>query len=63
MVIFTASLQDIKKALKKKSRTPPVEKLPKRYYKFLNLFKNNEGFQLPPNRQGIHMEIKLKRDK
>ena len=62
VTIFAASLQDIEKALKKKSRTPPLEKLPERYREFLELFEDDDGSQLPPYRQGIDMEIKLECD-
>ena len=62
VTIFAASLEDIEKALKKKSRTSPIEKLPERYREFLGLFNDNKGCQLPPHRQGVDMEIKLERD-
>ena len=62
VTIFAASLQDIEKALKKKSRTPPLEKLPERYREFLELFEDDDGSQLPPYRQAIDMEIKLECD-
>ena len=62
VTIFAASLEDIEKTLKKKSKTPSIEKLPERYREFLELFEDNEGCQLPAHRQGIDMEIKLERD-
>ena len=62
VTIFAASLEDIEKTLKKKSKTPPLEKLPERYREFLELFEHHEGCQLPPYRQGIDMEIKLEHD-
>ena len=62
VTIFAACLEDIEKTLKKKSRTPPIEKLPESYREFLHLLEDNEGSQLPPHRQGVDMEIQLERD-
>ena len=62
VTIFAASLEDIKRTLKKKSKKPLMEKLPERYQEFLELFEDNKGCQLPAHRQGIDMEIKLERD-
>ena len=62
VTIFAASLQDIEKTLKTKSRSNPLEKLPERYKQFLELFEDEEGSQLPPHRPGIDMKIQLEQD-
>ena len=47
--VFSASLADVKKALRPKERVDPRTRLPKEYWKFLPLFDHNAE-SLPPTR-------------
>jgi hypothetical protein len=46
--VFTASMADIEKALKPKTRTDPRTKLLSHYYEFLEVFNQTEAKKLPP---------------
>ena len=58
--IFAASMADINKALRPKVRTDPRNKLPIKYYEFLNIFDYKEAEKLPPLRgRGVDHAIEL----
>jgi hypothetical protein len=59
---FSASLQDIEKALAPKKHSDPREKLPKHYHEFLPLFDGKAADKLPPHRPGVDHEIPLLKD-
>jgi hypothetical protein len=62
--IFTASMTDIEKILKSKTRTDPQTKLPSHYHKFLEIFDQAEAEKLPPLcRPDMDHQIKLVSDK
>ncbi|KAI0995137.1 hypothetical protein K3495_g13044 [Podosphaera aphanis] len=62
--IFSATLADIQKALAPDKKTSTsMEKLPRQYYKFANLFKKEEIDKLPPHRPGRDHEIRLEPNK
>ncbi|OJD20398.1 hypothetical protein ACJ73_08267 [Blastomyces percursus] len=67
VVIYTASLADIKKALEKLTvtvRTDPRDKLPRQYHEYLDVFrKDNTIKSLPPLRgPGIDHKIELRKE-
>jgi hypothetical protein len=49
-IVFAVTLQDIEKALIPKVTIDPRKKLPKEYYKFLDVFSKKEADKLPPHR-------------
>ena len=62
---FAASLADIEKALKVKSkltRAEVEEKLPLHYRKYLDVFDPDKATQLPPHRPGVDIEIPIEKD-
>lgn len=62
--VFSASMQDIQKALAVKSRTDPRSRLPNWIPdSFLSVFDHKEAEKLPPNRPGIDHKIELELDK
>ncbi|KAI0995841.1 hypothetical protein K3495_g12340 [Podosphaera aphanis] len=62
--IFSVTLADIQKALApEKKTTSSMEKLPRQYYNFANLFKKEEIDKLPPHRPGRDHEIRLEPNK
>ena len=61
--IRKVSLADIEAALRSKKRTDPKEKLPKYYWKWIDVFSQKLADRLPLNRLGIDHRIPLKRDK
>lgn len=61
--IGKVSLADIEAALRPKKHTDLKEKLPKHYWKWLDVFSQKLANRLPPNRPGIDHRIPLKRDK
>ena len=60
--VFAASMKDIEKALRVKSKTDPKTKVPAHYWDFLNAFEEPDDGQPPPHRDGIDMEIVLEKD-
>ena len=56
--IFTASMQDIEKALEVKHYSNPREKLPKQYHAWLEVFERKKADTLPPHR-GPHVDHKI----
>ena len=58
--VFSASIADIQKALKEKTKTDPSTKLPNYYHEYLDIFDQWEAEKLPPKRgQGIDHKIEL----
>ena len=56
--VFAASLTDITKALRTKTKTDPRTRLPKQYYEFLDVFSREQADKLPPLRgSGINYKI------
>jgi hypothetical protein len=60
--MFSASLNDIEKALRTKVRTNPRDKLPPHYHEFLDAFDQAKADQLPPHRKGADHSIQLVKD-
>jgi hypothetical protein len=60
--ISRVSLDDIKRALQPKKHTNPKDKLPKHYWRWLDVFSQQLANKLPPHRPGIDHKIPLKRD-
>jgi predicted aspartyl protease len=59
---FAASLADITKALRTKTRTDPRTKLPRQYYEFLDVFSREQSDKLPPLRgKGVDHGIELEK--
>ncbi len=48
--VFSASMADIQKALKTKTKTDPRTKLPQQYYDYLDVFDQKAAEKLPPAR-------------
>ena len=60
--IFAASMADISKALRTKTKADPAEKLPKQYHEFLDVFSRTNAEKLPPLRgAGIDHSIELEK--
>lgn len=57
--VFAVSMADINKALAVKERTDPKTKLPKQYWKYLELFNRDQADQLPPHRLGVDHRIEI----
>jgi hypothetical protein len=57
------TLDDIDKALQPKEYIDPKEKLPKHYWRWLEVFSQQLAEKLPPHRPGIDHKILLKRDR
>jgi hypothetical protein len=60
--IGKVTLDDIEKALRPKKHDDPKDKLPRHYWRWLNVFSQQLANELPPNRPGIDHRITLKRD-
>jgi len=59
LLIYSASLRDIEKALAPKKRTDPRSKLPECYQDYLSVFDYQQADKLPPHRPGIDHQIPL----
>lgn len=60
--VFAASMKDIEKALRKKTRTDPRTKLPCHYQDFLDVFSHDAADKLPPMRgKGVDHDIELEK--
>lgn len=60
--VFAASLADITKALRTKTKTDPRTKLPKQYHEFLDIFSQEQADKLPRLRgEGIDHKIELEK--
>ena len=58
--VFAASLADINKALRTKTRIDPRTKLPRQFHEFLDVFSKEQAEKLPPLRgPGVDHEIQL----
>ena len=57
--IFAASLADIEKALKVRTYSNPIERLPSHYRQWLQLFNREQANKLPPHREGIDHRIEI----
>jgi hypothetical protein len=55
-------LEDIEKALQLKKHINPKDKLPKRYWRWLDVFSQQLADKIPPHQPGIDHKILLKRD-
>jgi len=60
--VFSALLIDIDKVLTRKKYTDLINKLLKRFYKYLELFNKLAAEKLPPYREGVNYKINLLKD-
>jgi hypothetical protein len=60
--VFAASLADINKALRTKTKTDPRTKLPTQFHEFLDVFSQEQANRLPPVRgKGVDHGIQLEK--
>lgn len=59
--VFAASMADIEKALRVKSKTDPKSKVPRHYWDHLQVFEENDNGKPPPHREGVDIEINLEK--